>query len=130
MEPPAKGTPKIEGYELIARGKTLGRESAREFADAVLTGENFRGVLTSCNWNPVVVFRAWRGSEHVSLVVCFQCTGGFNFLIRSDAEKPRREPLPFQFYGARSTMLRLAKEALPNSPVLRGIFALMLDCTD
>jgi len=120
MEPPAKGTPELEGYELIARGKTLGRESAREFADAVLTGENFGGGMTRCTWHPVVVFRTWRGNEHLSLVVCFQCTEA-RFSYLDAAEKPGREPPGFHPYGARSTLLRLAKEALPDSPVLQGI---------
>jgi hypothetical protein len=117
-ESPPKGVPTVEGYELVARGKTLGPESAREFADSVLTEQNY--AMTSCAWHPVIVFRAWRGEKFVSLVVCFQCTeASFSYL--DAAERPTREPLPFQFYGARSTLLRLAKEALPDSSILQGI---------
>jgi len=116
--PPAGGA-NNEGYEIVPLGKTLGPESARELAAALLTEETGPNGLSSCEWRPGIVFRFWRGKESATLVVCFECyQSTFQFYDANGTLV--RGTFPFWFSG-RQVLLRLAREALPDSAVLTGI---------
>jgi len=116
---PTAGGSLIEGYEVIAQGKTLGRESAHEFASALLTEKNGIRAMSSCEWQPVVVFRAGKNKEQAALTVCFQCNESV-FTFYDASGKRIRQTHPFSFAG-RQELLRLARQALPNSVALAGI---------
>jgi hypothetical protein len=113
------GTPVLEGYKQVAQGKTLGREAAQEFAAALLTEKNGIRAMSSCLFRPVVVFRAWRGQEVASLIVCFHCNEAVFKFYDADG-KLTRSTHPFSFSG-REVVLRLARDALPGSRVLSEI---------
>ncbi|HEV2394598.1 MAG TPA: hypothetical protein VG146_19780 [Verrucomicrobiae bacterium] len=113
------GISMIEGYELVTRGDTLDEESAHEFTSALLTDKNGIGVASSCEWQPVIVFRAWRAKEYASLIVCFECNeAAFKFYDGSG--KLIHQTHPFLF-SERLELLRLARQALPNSAALRKV---------
>jgi hypothetical protein len=109
----------VEGYELVAQGKTLGSHAAQEFASTLLNEKNGIGARSDCEWRPVIVFRAWRGSESAALLVCFQCNESV-FRFYDAAGELVRDTHPF-FFAGRDVLLRLAREALPESPTLKSI---------
>jgi hypothetical protein len=116
---PAPGASSVEGYKMEAQGKTLGRESARQFAAALLTERNELPVMSDCSWQPVIVFRARRGKESASLIVCFEChEAEFRFYDATGNLIHKTQRFSF---SARQTLLRLAQNALPDSRVLSGI---------
>lgn len=75
--------------------------------------------MSSCEWQPIIVFRAWRHKEQAALTVCFKCNeAGFTFYNASG--KRIRQTHPF-FFAGRQELLGLARQALPNSAALAGI---------
>jgi hypothetical protein len=116
---PTAGSSFIEGYEVVAQGKTLGHEAAHGFASALLTEKNGIRAMSSCGWQPVIVFRAWRDKEQAALTVCFQCNESV-FTFYDASGKRIRQTHPFSFAG-RQELLRLARQALPSSVALAGI---------
>jgi hypothetical protein len=113
------GARTVEGSELVAQGKTLGSQAAQEFASTLLNEQNGIGAMSDCEWRPVIVFRAWRGNESAALLVCFQCNESV-FRFYDAAGKLVRDTHPF-FFAGRDVLLRLAREALPESPTLKSI---------
>jgi hypothetical protein len=67
------GKPDIEGFEIISRGKTQGRDFARQLASSLLNENNAFGGIHGCMWAPSHAFRLWHGKESATMLICFDC---------------------------------------------------------
>jgi hypothetical protein len=107
----APGRPNIEGHEIIARGKPLGPDFAKQLAAAILNHENVLGVVAGCDFMPRDAFRLWQGKASVILLICFECQE-IHLKYYDAAGKLVREA---GFYlGENSDALaHLAKQAIP-----------------
>ena len=105
------GRPNIEGHEIIAHGKPLGPDFAKQLAAAILNDKNVLGVGANCDFMPRDAFRVWHGKAFAILLICFECHE-IHIKYYDTTGKAVREA---GFYlGANSDALaRLVKQAMP-----------------
>ena len=105
------GRPNIEGHEIIARGKPLGPDFAKQLADAILNDKNVLGVVAGCDFMPRDAFRLWHGKASVILLICFECHE-IHLKYYDTAGKLVREA-GFYLGDNSDALARLAKQAIP-----------------
>jgi len=105
------GRPNIEGQEIVAHGKPLGPDLAKQLAAAILNDKNVLGVGANCDFMPRDAFRVWHGKAFAILLICFECHE-IHIKHYDTTGKTVREA---GFYlGANSDALaRLVKQAMP-----------------
>lgn len=98
---------------MISTGKALEKEFAARLA-AILLDEKtylFDMAPKSCELNPGVAFRLWKGTRQVNVVLSFEC----DMLLVNPW-------LGFaDFDPARPALVRLVKEALPDDPEIQKL---------
>lgn len=100
----------IEGYPLIRAGNEQGKEFATDLYEALIGFE--AGGYSKCVFSPGVAFRVWKGSEHVTLLVCFRCA---ELVIVARDEQNRTTHHTLVGIGSISDrLLGLAHRAFPN----------------
>jgi hypothetical protein len=111
-EPVPPGRPSLDGHEIIARGKPLRSDFAKQLATAILNDRNVLGVRASCEFMPRDAFRLWRGQESAILVISFECHE-IHLKYYDAAGKPAHEA---DFYLGENSdgLARLAKKAMPS----------------
>jgi hypothetical protein len=110
----------IADYPIKTQGKTLGSDFAAKLSRTVLDPRTFIGPSdTSCEINPGVAFRAWRGQECVEVIICFHCQ---QMLITTRNAQGRETHSAYtQMISMRSEFLALAKEAFPADKEIRSL---------
>lgn len=103
----------IADYPIKRQGKTLGPIFAAKLSRTVMDPRTFLGPSdTSCEINPGVAFRAWRGQECVEVIICFHCQ---QMLITTrNAQGHEVHSAYTQMISTRAEFLALAREAFPD----------------
>ncbi len=110
----------IADYPVSSHGQTVGREFAADLSHAVLDPRTFAGLNdTSCEINPGVAFRAWRGRECVEVIVCYHCQQ--MLVTTKDAQGHMTHTAYTEFYLNRPAFLALAKEAFPGDKEIQSL---------
>jgi hypothetical protein len=122
-KPPSTNGQNINKWAFKQTGKTQGRESARELANAILNETNsFAGPganIKGCLWDPAIAFRTWHAKESVTIVVCFDCN---SLLIEyGDAEGKAHGRVSMDFDMNRETFARLAQLAFPSDEAFKHL---------
>jgi len=110
----------IADYPITFQGRTLGPDFAAKLSRTVLDPRTFLGPSdTSCEINPGVAFRAWRGQECVEVIICFHCQ---QMLMTTRNVRGRETHSAYtQMVSMRSEFLALAKEAFPADKEVRSL---------
>lgn len=105
---------KIGGFPILTQGPSLLSEQMEEIR-LILTDPRTYNFQTSklCMFEPGVVFLLHRGSEVVTLLLCFTCD---ELAIRTGRESKGED---FDF--ARPRLVTLVKQLFPNDPVIQGL---------
>ena len=110
----------IADYPIKMQGKTLGPDFAANLARAVLDPRTFIGPNdNTCEINPGVAFRAWRGQECVEVILCFHCQ---QMLVttRNAQGKETHSAYP-ELAFTREKFLALAQEAFPADKEIQSL---------
>ncbi len=110
----------IADYPISSQGQIVGREFAADLSHAVLDPRTFAGMNdTTCDINPGVAFRAWRGRECVEVIVCYHCQQ--MLVTTKDAQGHMTHSAYTEFYLNRPAFLALAKEAFPSDKEIQSL---------
>ena len=74
---------------------------------------------TSCEINPGVAFRAWRGQECVEVIICFHCQQMLMTTRNAQGQETRSGYT--QMISMRAEFLGLAREAFPNDKEIQKL---------
>ena len=110
----------IADYPIISQGRILGPAFAAELSRTVMDPRTFLGPSdTSCEINPGVAFRAWRGQECVEVIICFHCQ---QMLITTKNAQGREVHSAYtQMLSMRADFLALAYEAFPDDKEIQSL---------
>lgn len=117
---PIPKAPQIDGCYITATGKQQGRAFASDIAQVLFDEKTYSSVNVACILVPGVVFRLWKGSESMDIVLCFH----YGQLITGthDADGTRHEGIYTDMCGtSRARLTRLAKEAFPDDAEIRAL---------
>lgn len=113
------GRPNIAGHEIIRSGKTQPKGFATKLGAALLNERNGFGVAKMCIWSPGVVFKAWRGKESVTVMICFECD---DLTVKAhDADGQVIGSTGFDFSANRPSLVALAKQAFPADSRIQSL---------
>ena len=110
----------ITDYPIISQGQIVGRAFAANLAQAVLDPRTYASMNdVSCEINPGVAFRAWRGRECVEVILCYHC---HQMLVTTkDAQGHMTHSAYTEFYLNKPAFLALAKEAFPGDKEIQSL---------
>ena len=110
----------IADYPIKSQGKMLGAVFAAKLSRTVMDPRTFLGPSdTSCEINPGVAFRAWRGQECVEVIICFHCQ---QMLITTKNAQGREVHSAYtQMVSMRADFLALAHEAFPDDKEIQSL---------
>lgn len=110
----------IVDYPVSSHGQIVGREFAADLSHAVLDPRTFAGMNDgTCEINPGVAFRVWRGRECVEVIVCYHCQQ--MLVTTKDAQGHIMHSVYTEFYLNRPVFLALAKEAFPGDKEIQSL---------
>ncbi len=111
---------KVDYCYITATGKEQGPEFAKEIAAILLDEGTYTHDTLSCTTLPGVVFRVWKGSQSLDVVLCFHC--GEMYTITRDANGKETPGVYTLMAGnSRSGFARLAKQAFPSDPDIQAL---------
>jgi hypothetical protein len=112
---------RIEGYTITANGKLMDRAFAERLAACLLRPDRYFFSL-DCLPDPGVAFRASRGEESVTLVICYECDhlkvyvrDGWGRIVHTGSSY-FVSPFP-----GPDVMTELAREAFPEDPEIQAM---------
>ncbi len=111
---------KIDGYSVIATGKEQGPPFARKITDILFDEGTYTNEALGCTMVPGVVFRVWRGSQSLDVILCFHC-GELQTVIHDVDGKTTGGIYTVMAGNSRSEFARLAKDAFPNDPDIQAL---------
>ena len=119
---PKEGTSgdEIADYPLKSQGHTLGPAFAAKLSQALTNPRTFIGPNdVTCEINPGVAFRAWRGQECVEVIICFHCQQ--MLITTKDAKGLEVHSAYTEITWTRAKFLALAREAFPNDKEIQSL---------
>lgn len=110
----------IADYPITFQGRTLGPAFAADLSRAVQDPRTFMGPNdVSCEINPGIAFRVWRGRECVEVIICFHCQ---QMLVTTEDAKGRVLYSAYtEITFTRAKFLALAKEAFPMDKEIQSL---------
>lgn len=115
-----EGEERVGNYAVTVRGKEQGRNFAARLRE-VLTDEGTY-VWDSgkgCDFDPGVGYRVWKGEQRIEVVLCFSCDQLVVFSPKAADGSVRSASADFD--PARPALVKLAKEAFPDDPVVQAL---------
>jgi hypothetical protein len=111
----------IDGYTITSNGKVADEGFAERLSGYLLHGEHYF-VSFDCLPDPGVAFRAWRGRESVSLIICYECDRLKVFVHDEGGSIVHRGSSYFSNeFGESEVLTELAKEAFPEDEEIQGM---------
>ena len=111
------GKPDIEGFQIISRGKTQGRDFARQLASSLLNENDAFGGIHGCIWAPSHAFRLWHGKESATMLICFDCNEVEIKFYNATGKQIHVTTLDFG--ENRNAWLQLTQKAFPSDSELK-----------
>ncbi len=110
----------IIDYPVHSQGQVFGRKFAANLAHAVLDPRTYAAMNdNTCEINPDVAFRAWRGRECVEVILCYHC---HQMLVTTkDAQGHMTHSAYTEFYLNKPAFLALAKEVFPGDKEIQSL---------
>lgn len=111
---------KVDNCYVTATGKEQGPQFAKEIAHVLFDEGTYTQDRLLCITLPGVVFRVWKGSQSLDVVLCFHC--GEMYTVTRDANGRETQGVYTLMAGdSRSEFARLAKQAFPNDPDIQAL---------
>ncbi len=111
---------KVDHCYVTATGKEQGPQFAKEIAAILLDEGTYTHDTLSCITLPGVVFRIWKGSQSLDVVLCFHC-GEMYTITRAANGKETPGVYTLMAGDSRTKFARLAKQAFPSDPEIQAL---------
>ncbi len=110
----------IQNYPILSRGKDQDERFANALRKILLDAATYSFELSKgCMFEPGVAFRIRTPGGTLEVILCFQCNE-LNFVVE-DARGGRIRDKIEDFDNARPALLKLAKTAFPDDPVIQSL---------
>jgi hypothetical protein len=107
---------RIGGFPVNPRGRTLGKEFAKELAGILSDDRTYSNAWAAC-FGPGVAFQVWQGDERIDILICFLCDN----LYCGPPVENAGENVSFVGSPARAQLLRLVKLAFPDDKEIQSL---------
>ncbi len=112
--------PQVDNCYITATAKEQGPALAEKISHILLNEQTYTSDQLECITLPGVIFRIWKGSQSLDVVLCFHC--GEMFIVTHDATgKETHSVYTLMAGNSRSKFAHLAKDAFPNDPDIQAL---------
>jgi hypothetical protein len=111
----------IERFPIIAKGEIQGKEFAVKMSTYLLDGKLYF-FSPDCIEDYGVAYRLWKGSDSVSLIVCYECYNIQVFVRDAEGRLVHEGGSSFRdAFGGPDVMRELAKLAFPSDAAIQAL---------
>ena len=111
--------PRMDGWFLLGTAKEPSRVLAQKLRQILLDG-SYLQIRILCITRPGVIFRLWKGSQSLDVLLCFHC-GEMYTVMRDSTGKAKLGIYIVMGGDTKSSFARLAKEAFPDDTTIQAL---------